>query len=89
MAKPTDDFGAGKKTSFDELRKLSETYSEKMKIPADAPMDVKVFEVMDKIATAKVTAAWGVDYLHLVKEEGQWKILQVVWQSEKKKMMKK
>lgn len=50
-------------------------------IPADAPKKVELFEVLDKIATAKATAVWGIDYFHLVKYEGGWKIVQVIWQS--------
>jgi len=44
-------------------------------------MKIKVFEVMDKVASAKVEATWGFDYVHLVKEEGSWKIMNVIWQS--------
>ena len=50
-------------------------------VPADAPKDVELFEVLDKIATAKATAVWGIDYFHLVKYEDGWKIVQVIWQS--------
>jgi len=47
----------------------------------DAHMKITVFEAMDKVASAKVEATWGIDYLHLVKEEGSWKIMNVIWQS--------
>ena len=42
---------------------------------------VDVFEVLDQTATAKVTAMWGVDYLHLAKYDGRWKIINIVWQA--------
>ena len=35
----------------------------------------------DKIANAKVTAKWGIDYFQLVKEDGRWKIHHVLWQT--------
>jgi hypothetical protein len=30
---------------------------------------------------AKITAQWGIDYMQLAKFDGQWKILNIVWQS--------
>ena len=48
---------------------------------AQSPRVVHVFEVADKTATAKVTAVWGIDYIHLVKEAGKWYVMNVLWQS--------
>lgn len=42
---------------------------------------VKVLDIEDKTASAKVTAAWGIDYIHLVKEDGRWLVMNVLWQS--------
>ena len=36
---------------------------------------------MNQTASAKLTAAWGVDYFHLAKYGGKWKIVHVLWQS--------
>jgi Putative lumazine-binding len=52
-----------------------------------SPREVVVFEVSDKTATAKVTAAWGIDYMHLIKENGKWYIVNVLWQSPPKFMV--
>jgi len=49
--------------------------------PASAPRQVSAFEVLDKVAAAKVVAWWGTDFMHLVKIDGRWMITQVVWQS--------
>jgi hypothetical protein len=43
--------------------------------------EVTVLDVLDQTATAKVTAAWGIDYMLLGKYDGQWKIVQILWQS--------
>ena len=43
--------------------------------------EVAVLDVLDQTATAKVTASWGIDYMLLGKYDGQWKILQILWQS--------
>ena len=45
------------------------------------PRKWEIFDVLDKTASAKLTAHWGIDYFHLVKEDGKWKIYQVLWQS--------
>lgn len=71
----------GTAMTFEQLRELAKNYNKDGRIPADAPKKVTVFDVLDKTASAKLVAHWGIDYFHLVKEEGNWKILQVVWQS--------
>jgi hypothetical protein len=53
----------------------------KRQAPASAPREVVVYEVLDQMAAAKVTAWWGVDYLHLAKEDGRWMIKHVIWQT--------
>ena len=42
---------------------------------------IDVLEVLDQTAVAKVTAAWGIDYMLLAKYDGTWKISQILWQS--------
>lgn len=46
--------------------------------------EVEVLEIADKIAVAKVTAVWGIDYLNLAKKDNTWKIINVLWQSKPK-----
>jgi len=47
---------------------------------ADAPKKVEVLDVMNTIASAKITAWWGVDYVLLAKQNGKWMIEQVLWE---------
>ena len=49
--------------------------------PKDALKDVKVFDVSGNLASAKLKSSWGTEMLHLVKEDGQWKIMQIVSQA--------
>lgn len=51
----------------------------------DAPKKVEVLDVMDQIASAKITAWWGVDYLLLSKSDNKWLIEEVLWQGPLKK----
>ena len=71
--------------TFNELVELTKNYNKKGTIPKDAPKEVVVYEVSDQTASAKVTAVWGIDYLHLAKYEGKWKIINILWQSPPKK----
>jgi hypothetical protein len=50
--------------------------------PATAPRQVTLLDVLDHTASAKLVAAWGVDYLHVAKgADGRWTIVNVLWQS--------
>ena len=46
----------------------------------DAPKKVEVFEIGNTIASAKVTAWWGIDYILLSKQGNKWIIEQVLWE---------
>ncbi len=46
---------------------------------AKQKIEVIVFDIHDKIASAKVVSGDFVDYLHLLKTEGEWKIVNVLW----------
>ena len=47
---------------------------------ADAPKKVEVLDIMNTIASAKVTAWWGVDYILLSKQDDKWMIEEVLWE---------
>ena len=52
---------------------------------AGAPKKVEVLDIMNTIASAKVTAWWGVDYILLAKQDDKWMIEQVLWEGPLKK----
>ena len=66
--------------SFDQLVRLAKRWKQTQDITAQTPKKVTVFDVLDKIASAKVEAKWGVDYFHLAKINGKWMIQNVLWQ---------
>lgn len=45
-----------------------------------APKKVEILDVMNTIASAKITAWWGVDYILLAKQNDKWMIEQVLWE---------
>lgn len=42
--------------------------------------NVTIFDIHGKAATVKVDAGLWVDYMHIVKFNGEWKILNVLWE---------
>lgn len=44
--------------------------------------DVKILDVFNDVASVRVTAAGWIDYMHLARWNGQWKIVNVLWQTE-------
>lgn len=68
------------KMTYEQLVNLAQRWKDGANITADSPRKITVFEVLDKIATAKVEAQWGIDYFHLAKNNGKWTIINVLWQ---------
>ncbi len=66
--------------SYEQLIQLAQRWKSSQNITAETPRKITVFEVLDKIATAKVEAKWGIDYFHLAKVDGKWLIMNVLWQ---------
>ncbi len=67
--------------TYEQLLNIARTYNRSGRDLSDAPRLITVLDVLDRVAAAKLVAAWGIDYFHLVKDDGQWRILHVVWQS--------
>ncbi len=67
--------------TFPQLVELSKNYNKDGHVPKDAPKDVVVYDISDQTASAKLTAIWGIDYIHLAKYDGKWKIINVLWQT--------
>ncbi|MGZ8545719.1 MAG: nuclear transport factor 2 family protein, partial [Flavisolibacter sp.] len=68
------------KMSFEQLVRLAQRWKQSQNITAETPRKITVFEILDKIATAKVEAKWGIDYFHLARLNGKWMIVNVLWQ---------
>ena len=68
------------KMSFAQMVKLSQRWNKTTQVTTAAPKEINIFEIKDKIATAKLKALWGTDYFHLAKLDGRWQIVNVIWQ---------
>ena len=77
----TEEFASAGQMTFEEALAYAKGVKEKQRFPKpDAPRGVEIYDVGDQIASAKVTAWWGFDYMLLAKKDGKWMIEQVLWQ---------
>jgi len=69
--------------TYEELKQLALRWNRDHRRvdPETAVKEVVVFDVLDKTASAKIVAHWGVDYMHLAKVDGRWLIRNILWQS--------
>jgi hypothetical protein len=66
--------------SFDQLVRLASRWKNNQTITEETPRKITVFDILGKIASAKLEAKWGIDYFHLAKINGKWMIINVLWQ---------
>jgi hypothetical protein len=43
------------------------------------PYSVQVLDLSPTMASVRTDAHWGIDYMHLAKIDGQWKVVNVLW----------
>lgn len=68
--------------TYNQLVRLSARWNKDGKSANENTVkEIVIYDVNTKTASAKLTAAWGVDYFHLSKVNDQWKIMNVIWQS--------
>jgi hypothetical protein len=73
----------GTPMTYAELKQLAVNWNKDQRRvdPDTATKEVFVLDVLDKTASAKIVARWGIDYMHLAKVDGTWMIRQILWQS--------
>jgi hypothetical protein len=67
--------------TFEQLVDLAGKWNAKGNVPTDAIRKIEIFDVQDQTSLAKLTAVWGTDYFQLAKYDGNWMIVNIVWQS--------
>jgi hypothetical protein len=66
--------------TYDQLLEVARTWNANKNRDLSIK-EVVVGDVSDQTATAIVRAQWGYDHMQLAKLDGQWKILNIVWQT--------
>jgi hypothetical protein len=60
---------------------LAESYNVKGdKFPKNPRKEVKLLDISARTASVKLIADTWIDYMHIVKTNGEWKIINVLWQ---------
>jgi len=68
--------------TFQQLIETAKTWNKSGRVDADrAPKEIRILDLLDQTASAKLVAQWGVDYMHLAKYDGRWMIVNVLWQT--------
>jgi len=68
--------------SYNSLVSLATRWNQDgAQVDENSPKKIEIYDINSKTASAKLTAEWGIDYFHLGKVNGQWKIFNVIWQS--------
>jgi Putative lumazine-binding len=67
--------------TYQQLYDLAGRWNKSGKIPKNSRKEVVIYDLADQTAAAKLTALWGIDYLHLAKFDGKWKITDILWQT--------
>ena len=68
--------------SFAELVNTARTWNREGRVdPERAPKEIRILDLLDQTASAKLVAHWGIDYFHLAKYDGRWMIVNVLWQT--------
>ncbi|MCB0463947.1 MAG: nuclear transport factor 2 family protein [Flavobacteriaceae bacterium] len=66
--------------SFEEMNNLGKVFNAKGKYNKDSKKEIIILDMMDKTASVKLIAEGWVDYMHLGKINGKWKIINILWQ---------
>jgi len=67
--------------TYQELYDLAGRWNKTGRIPKNSKKEIVVYDVTDQTASAKLTAMWGIDYVHLAKFDGKWMITDILWQT--------
>ena len=70
-----------RETFTDAMILLAETYNVAGdKFPADPKKEVVILDIFDQVASVKLIADDWIDYMHIVKLNGEWQLVNVLWQ---------
>ena len=68
-------------TFRDAMILLAETYNQDGdKFPKNPKKEVVILDIFDKTASVKLIADDWIDYMHIVKLNGRWQLVNVLWQ---------
>lgn len=69
-----------------QMIQIAKDWNKEKWVPEDAPRELDILDLQEKIAVVRLTAFWGVEYLQLAKTNEGWRIVQVLSQNWPKKI---
>ncbi|WP_347921889.1 nuclear transport factor 2 family protein [Pontimicrobium sp. SW4] len=70
-----------RKTSYNQMLQFADSWNKAgNKFPPNPNNQVIILDIYDRIATAKLVSDNWVEYLHLIKTNKEWKIINLLWQ---------
>jgi hypothetical protein len=82
----TDERGHSRLEQMSAMTLVAMTRTSGGRVPKDAQQkDVTILDRFENAASVKVVAGAWVDYIHMAKWNGQWKIVNVLWELKPKK----
>ncbi len=67
--------------TFEQFLEMASDWNTRANVTDNSLKKITIFEILDQTASAKVEAHWGIDYFHLAKLNGEWKVVNVLWQT--------
>lgn len=65
--------------SFEEMVLLTKVFNKKGHFTADSKAEVTILDMTETTASIKLVTPGWFDYMHLAKMNGEWKIVNVLW----------
>ncbi len=70
-----------RETFTDAMILLAETYNkDNDQFPENPKKEIIILDIFNKVASVKLIADDWIDYMHIVKLNGKWQIVNVLWQ---------
>lgn len=77
----------GKKTSKEQMIEFAKKWNKSgAKFPFNPKNEVEILDIYNRIATVKLVSDNWVEYLQLIKLDGNWEIINLIWQHKDIKM---
>lgn len=67
--------------TWEEINILGQTFNKNWGFDTDARCEIEIYEIRGNIAAAKMTGAVWFDYFHLMEVNGEWSIVNIMYES--------
>ncbi len=67
--------------TWEEINILGQTFNKNWGFEPDARCEIEIYEIRGNIAAAKMTGAVWFDYFHLMEVNGEWSIVNIMYES--------